>query len=116
MAFCNGSHCCLTPTRSSSAQTDAPYADITMRGLDDARADEPGKCAALSSIHPITDEDRLAALGRSSCQDDIIGSPSLGSSHHIVLEDPPGGEPWPCISISKLSRNIIDLQKQFDAS
>ncbi|GMH30380.1 hypothetical protein Nepgr_032223 [Nepenthes gracilis] len=92
----------------------ASYADITMREIDDARANEPGISAALSSLQPITDEDRLATLGRSSCHDEIIGPPTLGSSHHFVLADPPGGEPRPCISIGKLRRNITDLRKQFD--
>ncbi|GMH31567.1 hypothetical protein Nepgr_033411 [Nepenthes gracilis] len=87
------------------------YADKTMRRIDDARVDEPGISAALSSLQPITDEERLAALDRPSCRDEIIGSPTLGSSHHIVLVDPPCGEPRPYISIGKLRRNITDLRK-----
>ncbi|GMH13929.1 hypothetical protein Nepgr_015770 [Nepenthes gracilis] len=92
------------------------FAGITKCRLDSAGDDEPSKCAALISMQPITDEDQLAALGRSSYYDKVVGSPALGYSHHVVPTDQHGGEPRPCTNIGKLRRNLTEMQKQFDAS
>ncbi|GMH09723.1 hypothetical protein Nepgr_011564 [Nepenthes gracilis] len=85
------------------------FADITKRGIDTTGDDEPGKCAALISMQPITDEDRLAALSRSSCHDEVVGSPAISSSHHVVPIDQHAGEPRSCTSIGKLRRNIEEI-------
>ncbi|GMH20022.1 hypothetical protein Nepgr_021863 [Nepenthes gracilis] len=92
----------------------ASYADITKRGIEVDGAVEPGKGATLISLHPITAEDRLAALGRSSCHDEVVGSTEVGSSHDGVPADQPGGEPKPCTSIGIQRKNIAEMQKQFD--
>ncbi|GMH16188.1 hypothetical protein Nepgr_018029 [Nepenthes gracilis] len=93
----------------------ASYADITKRGIDIDGADVHGIRAALISLHPITTEDRLATLGRSSCHDEVVGSTVIGSSHVGVPADHPGGEPKPCTSIGILRKNVAKMRKHFDA-
>ncbi|GMH19274.1 hypothetical protein Nepgr_021115 [Nepenthes gracilis] len=63
-------------------------------------------------------EDRLAALGTSSCLEEEVGSPALGSapSPHVDPANQHGGEPWPCSTIGKLRRNIAVMRMQFEAA
>ncbi|GMH15469.1 hypothetical protein Nepgr_017310 [Nepenthes gracilis] len=56
------------------------YADIMKRGIKSNEADEPGTCAAPMSFRPISDADCLDALGRSSCLEEAVGSPALGTA------------------------------------
>ncbi|GMH22068.1 hypothetical protein Nepgr_023911 [Nepenthes gracilis] len=91
------------------------FADITKCGIAPAGDDEPGKGAALISLQPITAEDQFAALGRSSCHDEVVGSTAIGSFDHVILAEQPRGEPKPCTSIGILSKNIAAMRKQFDA-
>ncbi|GMH14268.1 hypothetical protein Nepgr_016109 [Nepenthes gracilis] len=67
------------------------FADITERGIALVGDDESGKGAALISLQPITAEDRLTALGKSSCHGEVVGSTTIDSSNHVVLADQPKG-------------------------
>ncbi|GMH29003.1 hypothetical protein Nepgr_030846 [Nepenthes gracilis] len=90
------------------------YADITKRGVEIDVAVEPSKGAPPLSLQPISTEDRVAALGRSFCHDEVIGSTEVGSSHDGVPADPPGDVPMPCTNIGVLRKNIAEMRKQFD--
>ncbi|GMH14566.1 hypothetical protein Nepgr_016407 [Nepenthes gracilis] len=79
------------------------YVDITKHEIDVDGTDEPGKGAALISLHPITTEDRLAALGRSSCHDEVVGSTAIGSSHVGVPADQPGDSTCPASPTTPVS-------------
>ncbi|GMH31682.1 hypothetical protein Nepgr_033526 [Nepenthes gracilis] len=79
-----------------------PYKDILKRGIITIDDEKHGPHAAHMSIQPITDADRLDALGISNCHEEEVGS-----LHHHHQD----GDPRPCTNIEQLRRNITDMRK-----
>ncbi|GMH22162.1 hypothetical protein Nepgr_024005 [Nepenthes gracilis] len=71
-------------------QHHVPYADILKRGIISIDDEKPGPRAAHMSIRPITDVDRLDALGISNCHEEEVGS----LDHHHQ-----DGDPRPCTNL-----------------
>ncbi|GMH05003.1 hypothetical protein Nepgr_006843 [Nepenthes gracilis] len=72
------------------------YAKVLRCGIIATGVGSPGAGAAPIPLRPITDADRMDALGILNCPEEVIGSPSLSSSVHAAPSHPQGGDPRQC--------------------
>ncbi|GMH29027.1 hypothetical protein Nepgr_030870 [Nepenthes gracilis] len=64
------------------------YAEVLRRGITVASAGILVAGAAHVPLRPITDADRLDALGNSNCSEEVVDSPALSSLAQVVLLHP----------------------------
>ncbi|GMH26481.1 hypothetical protein Nepgr_028324 [Nepenthes gracilis] len=124
-------HSALSPVETSNSAGRLPSDELSIAGgkseVDNYASSNPrnehvplsySKLCILKEngewLHPFSAEDRLAALGRSFCHDEVVGSTEVGSSHDGVPADPLGGQPRPCNSIGILRKNIAEMRTKFD--
>ncbi|GMH27084.1 hypothetical protein Nepgr_028927 [Nepenthes gracilis] len=80
-----------------------------------AGSGSPGEGAALILHKPITDADRLEALGISNCPEMGVSS-AISASVHDAPSYPQGGVPRQCTNSEQLRKNNVDLRQNDAAS
>ncbi|GMH16137.1 hypothetical protein Nepgr_017978 [Nepenthes gracilis] len=91
------------------------YVEVLRHGISAAGAGSSSEGAAPIPHKPITDADRLEALGISNCPEMGVGS-AISSSVHNAPSHPQGGFPRQCTNSEQLRRNIAELSQKDAAS
>ncbi|GMH17774.1 hypothetical protein Nepgr_019615 [Nepenthes gracilis] len=91
------------------------YVEVLRCRISVAGTGSPGVGATPIPHKPITDADRLDALGISNCPEEGIGS-ALSSSAHTTPSYPQGGDPRQCTNTEQLRRNLANLRQKDAAS